>query len=423
MKNLLLLVCICLVSTMQSQDKAIVQWINNNAIVIEDANPDTKLTGFDKHAPPDFKAARVFGFGEASHHGKEFFDLKAKFFKYLVEDQGVRLFLMEESYQAERGINDYITGGEGDAKAALKNFGMAIWRCNEVEGLLQWMREYNQGKPKQEQIRFYGIDNQFGHDINNRLRTYLKKHKIEISESDLAVADSASAAQLKAGGNKGWDKRVMPGLKKIRQLLEQEKVRLAGDAEYPDIMRGLRYLEQYTAHITAPYSQHRDRDMYNNTLDILAMEGPTSKAFIWAHNEHINKNDLYATSMESLGSRLKKHFKSEYYAMGFDFGSGRMKGYRFENGKNLGSLINPLSEPYKDTYAYTLADAEAPIFFMNINDAMLNPVAKKFFGKKNRHLFLGGPGFDPEKPHFMKRKYSEAYDGLIFVNIISPATY
>jgi erythromycin esterase len=424
MKNLLLFL-ICSIPLLHAQDEAVVSWLNNNAIVIEDANPDTELTAFSAAVPAKFRNARVFGFGEASHHGKEFFDLKTKFFKYLVEKQGVRIFMMEESYQAELGINKWITGGEGDARSVLKNFNQGIWYTNEVAQLLQWMRDYNNGKPAEDQVRFYGIDNQFGHDINVRLRNYVQKHNIVIGENLLAAADTCSAAQMKAGGIKAWDKKWVPQLEKIIQVLLQDRARLtAADAsEYNDMMRGLGYLKQYTAFIARPYSESRDRDMFDNVLQVLEQERPAGKAFIWAHNEHINKKDLYTYSMESLGSRLKKHFKEEYYAVGFDFGSGTMKGYRFENGRNLGSVIRTLEKPYKNTFAATLVKAQPPIYFTDMEAALSNPATGRFFGSKKEQLFLGGPGFDPEKTVFMKRKYIEAYDGLIFVNTISPATY
>jgi erythromycin esterase len=45
------------------------------------------------------------------HNTKNFFP-KAKFFKHLVKNQGVKNFIMEESYQAESGINEWISGGK-----------------------------------------------------------------------------------------------------------------------------------------------------------------------------------------------------------------------------------------------------------------------------------------------------------------------
>ena len=97
-----------------SQNNEVVNWIDSNAIKIEDANPDTQLSTFNDNIPTKFENAKIFGFGETTHHGKEFFAIKSKFFKYLVENQDVKAFIIEDSYTSESGINEWISGGKGD---------------------------------------------------------------------------------------------------------------------------------------------------------------------------------------------------------------------------------------------------------------------------------------------------------------------
>lgn len=85
------------------QDEA-VEWINKILIPIETADPDSNLLEFQEDSPAKFNNAKIFGYGEASHYGKEFFNIKAKFFKHLVLENNLKAFLMEESYPAESGI-------------------------------------------------------------------------------------------------------------------------------------------------------------------------------------------------------------------------------------------------------------------------------------------------------------------------------
>jgi erythromycin esterase len=87
MKQLLLGITFFLSFHIKAQSEETVKWVNDNAIKIEDANPDSKLSSFNDNVPKQFQDAKIFGFGETTHHGKEFFDIKAKFFKYLVEHQ------------------------------------------------------------------------------------------------------------------------------------------------------------------------------------------------------------------------------------------------------------------------------------------------------------------------------------------------
>ncbi|WP_317168918.1 erythromycin esterase family protein [Flavobacterium undicola] len=162
-----------LFQTYAQDDKAVI-WINENAIKIEDANPDTNLSIFNNNIPQKFADAKIFGFGEATHQGKEFFDIKAKFFKYLVENQGVKVFIIEDSYTSEAGINEWISGGKGNAETIAKNFSIGFWYRKEVVNLLEWMRNYNLGKTKDEQIRFYGMDIQNVKKINQEIRNLVK---------------------------------------------------------------------------------------------------------------------------------------------------------------------------------------------------------------------------------------------------------
>ena len=333
----------------------------------------------------------------------------------MVEHHGVRLFIMEESYQAEKGINEWISGGAGNKATIVNNFRHYVWYTSEVVDLLEWMLNYNLGKPHQEQIRFYGIDNQMGDVIDKRLRSYIQKHNIVIDENLLVAVDSCSKAEFGKVKYKEWSKKMLPKLREVKQVLKQKEPLLmpTDTKEYTDIMRGLGYLEDYTAYISWPAAVVRDNAMYENVLKILDIEGPDSKAFIWAHNEHINKKDL-GTAVPNLGSKLKEHFKDGYYAMGFDFGKGKMKGYVFKKKQAIGSEYRILDKPYKKTYAETLFLAKPDIYFVDITKAVKNPEMEKFFSTKMKQLFVGGPGFDPKGTIFFSRKYVETYDGIIF---------
>lgn len=110
-----------------AQKKETIHWLAENSITIEDASPDSELTTFHSNTPIKFEKARIYGFGEASHNTKEFFDIKAKFFKYLVQNKGLKVFIMEESYQAEAEINEWIKGGQGDKKTIANNFNIGFW--------------------------------------------------------------------------------------------------------------------------------------------------------------------------------------------------------------------------------------------------------------------------------------------------------
>lgn len=420
MKHLLLRLLLLLPMISLAQDREAIDWINSNAIDIEDADPDTELLAFTRQTPERFAAAKIYGFGEASHNTKEFFDLKAKFFKHLVKTQGVKVFIMEESIQAEAGINTWISGGQGDVRTIAKHFNTGFWYTKEIVNLLKWMRDYNTGRPRAEQIRFYGMDMQLGKRLNQDIRDLVTKHNLAVDENLLTVADSSAIRKLNYTQEDSWWQNHLPKLNELRrQILDATK-----DLELPDAgLRSLDYLMEYVEYaslITRTYptsTMFRDLKMFENVKFIIENESENGKAFIWAHNDHISKREMYYTGsgIINLGRLLKDWYNEAYYSVGFDFGTGKIKGYVQDKKKGNYWKTYHIEKPFKKTFAYTLQQANKDIYFIDLQNT------HEFFTQKNKHLLIGGGGYQPKPLHriMVNKIYTQTYDGLIYVKYIS----
>jgi len=426
-KKYLIIVMLFSLFVVHGQNDKVVNWINENGIKIEDANPDTQLSIFNNNIPNKFSDAKIFGFGEATHHGKEFFDIKAKFFKYLVENQDVKVFIIEDSYPSEAGINEWISGGKGSIETIAKNFSILPWYCKEVVNLLEWMRNYNLTKTKDQQIRFYGMDIQNVKNINKEIRDLVKNHNIPVREELLLEADKCAEKKVKLNESTDWADIKIPKLNEIKSILIdfQKSNKGKSNIEFNSAIRALHYLAQYTYFVQNNYSQDRDLKMYENVKWIVQNKSKNGKAFIWAHNEHINNNgfaNFNKRRIFNLGRHLKEYFKSDYYSVGFDFGEGTLGGWVFNEDEGNRWRTYQLNEPLSKTYAKTLIEAKEDIYFIDMDKA-LNSNVKKFFSTKNLQLVNGGPGYNPKRNQLCKKKYSEMYDGLIFVKSISLPDY
>jgi len=426
MKNkYLIVVMLFSLFIVNGQNNKTVKWINENAIEIEDASPDSELTIFEGNTPNKFANAKVFGFGEASHNTKEFFDIKAKFFKHLVKTQGVKIFIMEESYQAESGINEWISGGNGNIKTIAKNFNIPFWQRYEIVNLLQWMRSYNSDKPKEDQIRFYGMDIQIGKNINQEIRDYLDTNKITIDKKLLTLADSCSNKKIDFRKKDSWWKIKIPKLKALKQQIQNIKTE---NEEHKSLIRSLNYLISYTEYASLVKDEYpkstefRDLKMFKNVKFIVENESKNGKAFIWAHNEHINKREMYYTGSNiiNLGRHLKDYYKEDYYSVGFDFGTGKINGFVIDRKKGNHWKTYHIEKPFKKTYAKTLMLINKDIYFIDFQKAIESD-SSNFFSKKNKHLLIAGGGYQPKPLHriMISKIYTETYDGLIFVKEIS----
>ncbi len=425
-KVILVLITYILLFQLYGQNNDVINWINENSIKIEDSQPDTQLSIFSKNVPKKFNSAKIFGFGEATHHGKEFFDIKTKFFKYLVESQDVKVFIIEDSYPSEKGINEWISGGDGDSKAITSNFDVYPWYCKEVIHLLQWMRSYNSDKTEDKQIRFYGMDIQNANNIDKEIRSVVKKYSIPVNEELLSVIDTCVHKKIEYGKRTDWADTQTPKLNEVRSImLNFQKETNNENTEYKSAIRALDNLIGYTHYIQHQHSQDRDLKMFENVKSIVKNNSSNGKAFIWAHNEHINNNGFAhynSRNIYNLGRHLKEHYADAYYSVGFDFGKGDLRGFIFDENKKASWHVFELKETPSKTYASTLIKAKDDIYFIDMNKA-LNDTPYNFFNKKTKQLILGGSGYHPQKNNLYNKKFSEMYDGLIFVKHITVPNY
>lgn len=63
--------------------------------------------------------ARVVGMGEGTHGTSEFFSMKDRLFRFMVEKMGFTVFAMEANWTDGLKIEEYVTTGRGDIRKAL----------------------------------------------------------------------------------------------------------------------------------------------------------------------------------------------------------------------------------------------------------------------------------------------------------------
>ncbi|WP_223198422.1 erythromycin esterase family protein [Solihabitans fulvus] len=102
--------------------------------------------------------AKVVGLGEATHGSHEFFTMKQRVFRYLVEDKGFTTFALELSWSAGLRIDEYLQTGNGDARTiANETLTNSPWDREEFVNLIEWMRDHNRHHPGRT-VHFMGDD-------------------------------------------------------------------------------------------------------------------------------------------------------------------------------------------------------------------------------------------------------------------------
>lgn len=89
----------------------IIQWLETHAAPFHSSDPEYPLDdlSFLKGMVGD---ARIVSLGEATHGTREFFRMKHRIFRYLVEEMDFKTFAIEASWPEANRINHYLqTGG------------------------------------------------------------------------------------------------------------------------------------------------------------------------------------------------------------------------------------------------------------------------------------------------------------------------
>ncbi|MER7372805.1 erythromycin esterase family protein [Streptomyces lanatus] len=104
--------------------------------------------------------ADVVGLGEATHSSHEFFALKARVFRHLVEEKGFRTFALEAPWSTGQRLDDYVRYGKGDLRRIMREEfqrDYLWWNNTDYQRLVEWMRAYNIRHPG-DPVRFIGDD-------------------------------------------------------------------------------------------------------------------------------------------------------------------------------------------------------------------------------------------------------------------------
>ena len=113
--------------------------------------------------------ASFVGLGESTHGTKEFYQLKDKIFRRLVQEKDFKAIIFEIPWGNAMVVNDFVTEGLGSADASVNQTYYWTYDTQEVRDLAQWIFEYNGSRADEEKILFVGCDPQ-GKDFKEERR-------------------------------------------------------------------------------------------------------------------------------------------------------------------------------------------------------------------------------------------------------------
>ena len=278
-------------------------------------------------------SARVVLIGESTHGTSEFYRLRARITRELIERKGFTVVALEADWPDAAIVDRHARGlaSPEERARAFPRFPSWMWRNRETAEFVDWLRARH-GAPGMSATRVRGLD------------IYAMHRSIEAVLAFLDANDPAAAARARrrygclspwsddparygravaAGSLDGCEQQVVEALEDLL------RTRLDGArTPHDDLFNAqrnaalVRSAERYyrAMYVGSRESWNlRDLHMFETLQAAIDHAGPAARAVVWAHNSHVGDaaaTDMGARGETSLGSIARTAFGDGAYLIG-----------------------------------------------------------------------------------------------------------
>ena len=289
--------------------------------------PDASFASLDSL----FNQAQIIGLGEATHGTKEFFELKHRLIRYLVENFQVQALGFEFDFRflSSLKIERFVTEGKGNLNDLFTNL---YWthRNEEVWNLINWMRNYNFGKREKDKVHFLGIDSQLDiwhiYELGDYIRQF-DESLYECVQKDIGQIKNLGKIDHKSLGHDKYAeiKSLFDDLKmQIEKYLDKNPYSLEKkERELIFHLINSYLLSHELRYLLYQKRNVRDRHMAEHCIWLKNFVGENNKVVIWAHNAHVAKNPHYTSDgSPAMGEYLREKLGNSYLSVATSFSEG-----------------------------------------------------------------------------------------------------
>ncbi len=370
-------------------------------------------------------SVQIVGLGEATHGSVEFQESKLDVFKMLVEKEGYSAFCLEADFGDCLRANEFVQGGEGDAREIANNLSFNLYHTQQMADLLDWMREYNASVSEDKKIRFYGFDMQNPEKSVEYLYDYMKKNNItvkETSEIDYFIDENRTESMTE------------DHVKKVKEELEdikKEVIAAATNDQDLDVIFATKAADNIATCVDYVFADKatlaaRDRAMADNVSWILDLEKKigSGKIMLAAHDGHISKKPHSMVQSVTMGGLLKEKYGDAYYSLGTDFFKG----------KTNARVESMISDEYKrkdfffttaDPIAYQAKYMEDKRFYLDF-ETISKEDNKELYDLVHSNVSMGTLGEAVSDMYYLahyayriEKAPADLYDGMIYYYSVS----
>ena len=284
--------------------------------------------------------ARIVLLGEATHGTSEFYRMRDRISRELIEHKGFSFIAIEGDWPDAARVDHYVRHAEYPPSewTAFARFPVWMWRNQEVADFIDWLRGRNAGVEPANRVAFHGLDL---YSLYNSIRSVLDYlDDVDPPSAEIArgrygcltpwQSDPATYGHAALSGTYQTCEREVVTM--LLDLMEKRQAYAEHDGErFLDAVQNARLVANAERYYRIMYYGSRaswnlrDGHMFATLQTLLGFHGPRSKAIVWAHNSHVG--DSAATEMSSrgeynIGHLCRKEFGSAVYSIGFGTNTG-----------------------------------------------------------------------------------------------------
>jgi len=284
--------------------------------------------------------ARVVLLGEATHGTSEFYRMRARITRELVERKGFSIVAVEADWPDAARIDHYVRHRETPPAEwkAFTRFPEWMWRNTDVQAFVDWLHRYNMNRPYADRVGFFGLD---VYSLSTSIQAVLA-YLDDVDPAAARVArerygcltpweaDPATYGRMALSGRYRECERDVTSmlsdlLRKRMQYSERDGERYFDATQNARVVADAERYYRIMYYGSAESWNLRDRHMYDTLEALLQAGGSRAKAVVWEHNSHIG--DARYTEMSSrgelnIGQLVREAYGNECYLIGFGTDSG-----------------------------------------------------------------------------------------------------